>query len=316
MKKTVLTTLALAASAAIVMIGAAPASAAGNSIDPGDSLYAINCDTEYFNWTLLSVDPATALSTKIGDGAGYDPEYFACAFQPAYNPATGKSYYIQFQNGEFNHSLLAEIDVATGVSTTIGEFNEPVPEGEDLYPIIDAMAIGLDGSAFALGEGDLYSVDLATGELTYIGESLVSTWAFAVDPTSGIFYAIDNENELFIVDTTDGSFTSGGQVGVESGSIFSLQIDGGGTFWIQADEQSESGASLWSFRLDTLSSPVYSGPFVDGPFYTEAILIIPGEPVLPATGADLSVAPLAAGLAGVLTLLGAVVVVTRRRRTA
>ena len=39
---------------ALVLLGAAPASAAGASLDPGDSLYALNCDVELYNdWQLM-----------------------------------------------------------------------------------------------------------------------------------------------------------------------------------------------------------------------------------------------------------------------
>lgn len=316
MKKTVLTTLALAASAAIAMIGAAPASAAGSTIDPGDSLYAINCDTVYFNWQLLSVDASTGFSTKIGTGDGYDETYFACAGQPAWDASTGKSYYIQWHYTEGADTFLASIDVTTGVSTEIGEFFSGSGEFID-YPYVESIAIGKDGAAFALSDGNLYSVNLATAELTLVGPSLYDTWAFAVDPTSGEYYAIDEDSVLFRVDTATGSYENLGNIPVaEDSYIYSLQIDGGGTFWIEVDDDTEAGASLWSITLSTLATPVLSGEFIDDPYYTEALLLIPGEPVLPATGTDFSVAPIAAGLAGVLTLLGAAVVVTRRRRTA
>ncbi len=48
--------IALTATAigALLLVGAAPANAAGNQIDPGDSLYALNCDDNVYNdWQLL-----------------------------------------------------------------------------------------------------------------------------------------------------------------------------------------------------------------------------------------------------------------------
>lgn len=316
--------LTTAAVGALVLLGAAPASAAGSQIDPGDSLYAINCDTIYFNWQLLSVEPSTAVSTTVGTGDGYNEEYFACAYQPAYNFATGDSYYIQTQFSEGPQSYLASIDVATGVSTEIGQFFYIGAEEFTVYPFVTAMAIGLDGAAYVLTEEEedgttLWSLDLATGELLPIGESLCCTWAFAVDPTTGKFYGIDEDNEVFEVDVTTGAFEPVAQAGVdpdENGdAVYSLQIDGSGRFWVMVEtsiDVEEYDARLWSFTLDTASTPVYSGIFDDDPYYTQALLIIPGEPALAATGSSVGVAPIAAGA----LLLGGIVIVALRRRTA
>ncbi len=97
-----------------------------------------------------------------------------------------------------------------------------------------------------------------------------------------------------------------GEVGVDweesSTAVYSLQIDGGGRFWVMATDLPQQGeapggdAHLWSFTLDTADEPVYSGIFDDAPYYTQALLIIPGDPVLPATGAGTGIAPIAAGV--------------------
>jgi hypothetical protein len=210
-------------------------------------------------------------------------------------------------------SYLATVDVATGASTTIGEFS--LYAGEfPIYPIVDALAIGKDGAAYVLAEGDLYGVDLATGYLTYIGPSLVSTYAFAVDPTTALFYAVDDSGKLFRVNVADGTYDSLESV-LGTGTIQSLQIDGGGQFWIQANEDSDSESGLWSFALASPGTPVYSGSFIDGPYYTQALLIIPAK-ALAATGADLTGAPLIAGGAVLIALLGVGAIVVARRRAA
>ncbi len=308
--------LATIGAASIALVGAAPAMAAGNAVDPGDSLYAVNCDPAYNDWQLLSVESTTAASTPIGNGDGSVSEsYNACAGQPAYNPATGESFYIQWEYGDGTGNYLASVDVATGASTRIGEFyywNIEFPS----YPSVESMAIGADGSAFVIAEDDLWSVDLTTAELTYVGGSLCCTYAFANDPVTGNYYAIDDENEIFLVDTTDGSFTSLGDV-VTPGTVYSLQFDKAGTFWVEVDEDTDGGAGLWSFTLATKATPVYSGSFIDDPFYTEAILIIPGQPVaLASTGADLAAAPYLAGGAVLIALAGVTLLVIRRRHAA
>ena len=312
------TFLAAAGVAALVLVGAAPAVAAGSAIDPGDSLYSINCDNAYNDWQLMSVDPTTAFSTTIGEGTGSASElYAACAGQPAYDASTGKAYFIQWNTFvDPGEAHLASIDLTTGDSTEIGQFF--TVDGEfPLTIFVGSIAIGLDGSAYAFTQGFLWSLDLSTGELTPINESLSNTYSFAVDPTTGIFYAINTDNERFSVNVTDGTYVFLDVVELPAGdAVFSLQIDGAGRFWIMSDDSSISGASLWSFAPGDAATPTVSGPFIDGPYYTEAILIVPGK-VLAATGVDSSAVPLIAGGAVMLALLGVGgLVVARRRRAA
>ncbi len=306
---------------ALVFVSASPAQAVGRNIDPGDSMYTINCDDIYNDWQLLSVAPPTAVSTPIGDGTG-NGDLGGCAGQPAYDVTTGKSYYIQITyDGEFSHWTLAEINVATGVSTTVGEFlwdNNEFPE----LVRIEAIAIGPDGTAYAIGSGTLYSLNLATAVVDPIDETLIA-FAFASDPNTGEFYAVDHAGEVFQFDdiTTSGDLTSLGflahpdlDLDGELTGVFSLQIDGGGTFWIDVATR-EGESQLWSFTPTTLDAPVLSGLFTDDPFYTSALLIIPGLVALASTGATVTALPSAVGAALLLALIG-VVLVARQRRTA
>lgn len=302
-----------------------PASAAGNAIDPGDSLYAINCDGIYPEWQFFSVDSTTAFSTPIGTGTddGDENDSEGCAAQPAYNPATGKSYYIQWTQESVD---LASIDVTTGVSTTIGGFyydNNEFPE----YIEADALAIGADGAAYMLAEGTLWSVDLDTAWVTPIGSTHADIYAFAYDAVSGKFYGITYLNSMYEIDVTDGTATFVADVVSPNPEkhfrIYSLQFDQAGTFWVEVDSTVEgvSGliSELWSFTLATVETPVFSGVFTDDPFYTEAILIIPGEvapvePALAATGADFAGAlPWGVGAAAIV-LAGGVLMIVRSRR--
>ena len=303
------------------LIGASPASAAGNTIDPGDSLYAIPCREDAYNdWQFFGVESTTAFSTAIGDGAGEETN--VCAGQPAYDPSTGKSYYIQWDGEE---SFLAEIDVVTGESAVIGDFyydNNEFPESLSPYSI----AIGADGSAYVLADGGIWSLDLDTAWVTPINES-INTYAFAFDSVTGKFYAIDYTNEIYEINVETGEETLLGDIGFPDDNTgfatYSLQFDGAGTFWIEVDHFSEGDffrAELWSFTLATVASPVFSGAFAaDNPYYTEAILIVPGvvapvEPALAATGADLAdVLPWAIG-AAVIVLAGGVLLILRSRR--
>lgn len=308
----------VAAVGGLLTLGVAPAVAAGNAIDPGDSLYSLSCDSEYPNFQLFSVDSTTAFSTPVGEGTL--PNVDTCAGQPAYNPVTGISYYIQwFDEGD---TELASIDVATGVSTSIGVFywpNGEFPENIDA----DSIAIGGDGSAYMLSSGTLYSLNLTTGFVEVIAPVTESAlYSFAWDPKTGLFFAVNTEWDVFQIDVTDGTLDYVDTLGFPGAGLYgtySLQFDKAGTLWIELDVDAtvwEGGmATLWSATLTTLDTPVLSGVFTDDPYYTEALLIIPGKPALAATGSTgASVLPWAIGGAVLLLGVGALISVARTRR--
>ena len=264
------------------------------------------------------MESTTAVTVPIGNGSGGVSGDFACGLQAAYNPTTGESFYVQASDpDDVDTVALARIDVTTGVSTTIGQFLWD--DGESNIPIvIDALAIGADGSAYALGEGALWSVDLDDASLDRIANvAFDRAFAFAFDAVTGQFYAISTDDEILAVDTTDGTAESLGFLNGPDRTT-SLQFDEAGTFWVSINEDSDSGAGLWSFSLATSGTPTYSGPFVDDPFYTESILIIPvatpappPAPVLAATGSE---APLLLGvIAGLVVVAGVGILVARRR---
>lgn len=323
---------ALTAALAVLfaLLGGGPASAAGRAIDPGDSMYTLNCDTFYDDWQLMSVDATTAFSTKIGPGGGVSA-FGGCAGQPAFDPTTTEPYYIQITfDGTDPHWDLATIDVQTGVSSVVARFTRDVA-GTPTETRIEAIAIGPTGLAYAIGSGTLYSLDLGTAQLVPIGATLIA-FAFAADLDTGEFYAVDRAGEVVQFDdiAVSGATTSLGfltdpsldltdfaSTGVHDQQtltgVYALQIDEGGTFWIAVANR-PGDSSLWSFTLSTLGAPIHSGIFTDDPFYTAAVLIIPGTaltPLLAASGVEPGVSIFAAAL-----LLLAGVVLVRRGRPA
>ena len=226
------------------------------------------------------------------------------------------SYYVRWPDEA--DTQLAIINVTSGVSTVVGAFFEI--NGEFVVPVtVDSIAIGANGSAFAINNYTLYSLDLATAELTEIGTmSVTSFYSFAFDSVSGKCYASTTDNDVYEVDVSDGTLTGLGSLSFTEGAdydyTYSLQFDQAGTAWIEADNSLPGGAGLHSFSLGDLSATVYSGNFTDDPFYTEALLIIPGAPTaLASTGADSSQVPLFVGGALLLTVIGVVLLVARRR---
>lgn len=301
-------------------VGALPAAAAGNSISPGDSLYALSCYDLAQDYQLFSVESSTGVSAMIGGGP--DTELPTCSGQPAYDPSTGASYYIQWADEE--NAALGRIDVATGVSTTIGGFywdNGEFPE----YVPATSMAIGGDGSAFLISGEELYSLDLATAFVEPVASlAEANLYSFAWDSVTDSFYVINTSWDLFELDVTDGTLTFIDTIGFTGAGLFgtySLQFDKAGTLWIELDVNSalwEGGMStLWSATFATLDAPVLSGIFTDDPFYTEALLIVPGQPKLAATGSDTAaVLPWALGAGALLAAAGVGLALHARRRTA
>ena len=323
MKKFVAASIALASAGALLMIGSSPALAAGPAIDPGDSLYAVGCDDGVYNdWQLLAVDSTSAVSTLIGDGSGATTSDL-CARQPAWDPSTGTSYYIQWYYSEGDDpTYLATVDPATGDSVVIDEFFEMAGELK-VTPFIQVLAIDGAGAAYAIDDiGYLYSVDLATAELTSIAPTgYEEVYSFAWDATTDEFYFIQHSGDIYALDVTTGFADFIDTYEGDVSTVGSLQFDQAGRWWVQVyayDEAlEESTAQLASFTVvgDTASAAVVAGTFTDDPYYTEALLIIPGEPALAATGADLGTVSLIAVGAGAIALAGAALLL-RRRRTA
>ncbi|KJC62977.1 DUF6923 family protein [Agreia bicolorata] len=280
---------------------AAPAAAAGGrSLPAGSSLYALSCDEGILNPQLFSIDAATAGATAIGAATS---EENACAGQPAWNPLTSTAYFVSWGPD----TTLGTVDLTTGASATVAPFTF-----EGGGERVDSLAIGLDGAAFAISGDELFTVDLTTGELAEVGQlGVVGLYGFAVDPTTGDFFAISPEGLLYSVDVTTGAATLVGDTGLNSGSFnapFSLQIDSAGILWIEGDSfEPDLGfvANLWSVDpADLSSSSVLSGAIAVGedPVYSEALLFVPAPvkpvvPVAPVVEPAVVVAPVAPQLA-------------------
>ncbi len=316
------TTLLTAVVGVLALTGVATAAnAAGTRTLPdGNSLYAITCPyysddaAQTPNNQVLALDEHTAVATAVGSGTEIDGS--TCAGSPAVDPTTGIVYALVAVD-DYDFPILVTVNLVTGVSSKVAD----ITDGTDPFSA-QALAIGLDGSAYALSGGDLYSLNLTDGVMTFIASSLVDTWGFVSDPVSGLFYAIDEVGEVFEVDVTDGTFTSLGQLPfIVSDEAYSLTMDSNSVFWMGRDVDSvdEYTMELWSFTLvDPAGSGLLSGELTLGAKlpYSEALVIGPKyvAPALASTGVDLA-APISAGI--VLLAVGAgFAVMARRRRNA
>ncbi|MCY7413094.1 MAG: hypothetical protein LH471_08705, partial [Salinibacterium sp.] len=298
--------------------------AAGTRALPdGNSLYAITCP--YYsddagqtpNNQVLAVDEQTAVAVAVGSGSEIDGSN--CAGSPAVDPIDGAVYALVAVDDD-NFPILVTVDLVTGISTKVAD----ITDGEDpLLP--QAMAIGLDGAAYALYNADLYSLNLGDGVMTLIGETVGDAWGFVSDPITGLFYALDSDGQLFEIDVSDGSFVLLDQLSflTTDEGTYSLTMDANGVFWIGLDVESgdEYRVELWSVTLaDPATSDEFVGELALGSIapYSEALVIGPAyvaaapAPALAATGIDL-VVPIVAGI--VLLAVGVGLAVVARRQT-
>lgn len=310
--------IALAASVlALPMLIASPASAA--TLPEGDTLYALSCDWEgEVNYSdLYRVDAETADLTYLSS-SDLQPD---CAGPAAYDPTTGKSYYIPLVG---DGGWLATIDVATG-AVTVQAFSG------DLVDEPHAFAIDAEGQGWLISSDGLYRIDLDTAETTF-ELNLAEDWfyLFALDPSDGELYAVQYDTSIaYHLSTSDGVLTPIGTIQFESDS-YSMQIDTSGRWWFQLEYGETSDNSLWSSpRPDGETVLEYDGDLYDSadeinPHIDSLLLTysdVPPPPTPPAPGPQLAAtgtdaAPLVAGGVALALVGGAIVLSAKRRRSA
>jgi len=243
-------------------------------------MYAIDCNV--LNNQFYSVDPVTAQFTAIGSGGSIDGSQ--CGYGMAYDPMTDVTYFLAGNNNSGNWPL-ATVNLTTGTETFVANLNV---SGTPITDFPAVVAIGRDGTAYAIAGNVLYSLNLANGDCTVIGSTGAGSdiYSFAVDPTSGQFYAVDESGVVYGVNTSTGLGTSLGTL--TTGSVYSLQIDASGVFWI--NNGGAGGGELGSFLLSDISGSLVpsSGPMTH---YSGAFAIpytsVPGAPTaVTATAGD------------------------------
>lgn len=315
MKKTPAALLLAGITTALLAV-ALPAQAAPPALPAGDHLVAASCgedDTAYELATFIGIDTATGASTPVGAG---NPG-FGCSYQQAWDPTTGTLYGVIYDS----NMNLVTWDYTTGVVTDIGELHDSVTDAP-VYP--GAIFIDLDGKAYGIAGSALFSIDLATAAATDLG-SLAGVDAFiygaAVDPTTGLAYALEESGDLLLIDPLAVTSTFVATWPTATNFSYGLAIDHAGTAWVVENPGTDGAYSaLWSTPLATFGvDPQLSGNILDAdgddPVTWWATIIYPPAPVAPApalaaTGFD--AAPLALG--GILLAAAGAALVTRRSR--
>lgn len=178
-----------------------------------------NSDPVRLKDTLVSINPATGLVTRIGDIGFYVYEG-----DLSFQPGTGVLYACQ----SVNHvGTLYTINTATGAGTVINS----------TMSIDDAsgMAFAPDGSLYILDTGaggtsnppaELHKLDPTTGGILSTittNLSLGNTAGMEFDPQTGALYVGDGDlygtNSLYTLDIQTGVFTLVGPTGIPGGTV-------------------------------------------------------------------------------------------------
>lgn len=309
--KTTRVIAAIGVAAALTFV-ASPAHAAP-TLPEGEWLLAASCDSDLPAAEVFHVDPATGTSTAIGTG---DTD-FVCSYQGAWDVTTSTYYGVIWDDST---AELVTWDLTTGDATKVGDI---LAGDTAVFPY--SFVIGLDGKAYFNEYDDLYSLDLATGSATFLGELDGITddaYGFAVDPRTGLLYLLQENGDLFQIDpvAVTATYVASWTFSTVGTNSWGLAIDSAGTAWVVEFPGEDNYTALWSTPLATFGvDPVLSGNLVDGATgesfsgWWVALIFPAPAPQLAATGFDATPIAVAGGM---LALAGLVLVASRRRRAA
>ncbi len=155
--------------------------------------------------TLVTIDPLTGAATVIGplnDALGQNYRLTGLAF----HPITGILYGSSNNTSPTNPQSLVIVDPLTGLVTLVGSFGQSFQTMADLTFTPDGTLYGWLES----NDDDLYSINLATGQATSVGESGLSTYGsgLASNGAGVVYFAGEGTGgTLYTVDTTNGTVT-------------------------------------------------------------------------------------------------------------
>jgi hypothetical protein len=292
------------------------------SLPSGNTLFVIDDNSSI--GTLNSVDVLTGTPTVIGSrgsASGYGDNT-----QGAYNPVTGKGYWVGFSNPAYD---LVEVNLATGNGTSKGRFTD----GTDFVEI-NSLAIGADGHAFGIDVNYLYSVNLTNAHVTKISTSAFGAHliAFAYNPQDSTYYAIassgNNNASIRTVNVSDGTSTeilpNADFPAIEPNKkrVYAMAFDADGKVWgLDTNSKLFSATSVAAFStsVELVGDVNPAAPFSMFIKYPVASnntgggTAAPASPALASTGTDATLL-LGVGSAAVAGIAAGLVLVTRMRR--
>lgn len=159
-----------------------------------------------------------------GDYYGY--EYYFTYFDPDQQKAWNRAYYISNWSYDENYVANSLADVCTTIAYS--------PERDDAY----GCARTADGSGynFVRSKGD-------NGFRSFYSKTIIASlerpWAACAFDSKGVLYAIEQNGDLYTVETFNGEMTKVGSTGVESTGAGDAAID------------PETGVMYWSVSNDS-----------------------------------------------------------------
>ncbi len=278
-------------------------------------LFVLTCDTD-FPYALGELNTVTGVVTPVGESVTGQ-----CWPQAAYNAVDGLIYGVDWSSIVDGYPVLSTINPDTGETLTVAPITDLRDGGAPLS--FYALAINSDGEAFAASDTSLFSLNLSTGDATYIGEFLqdgqarVEFYSFAFNPIDNDLYTVNwGPQDVFTVNTSDASLSLvDDSWNTETAtSNAGLAFDSNGIGWFQNEGLTGFFSADVTDIAGTRSTDV---PFTynDVNFYAESLVYVPADVVdeaLAETGVRDSLYGTAA-LAVVLAAAG--IVVARLRRS-
>lgn len=300
------------------MLAAAPAGAA--TLPSGQKITVIDY---YDGWaTFYDASPSDASLTPVSDGDSQS----ATDFTGVDVDDDGHGYAIANTVGEGSYSTLYDADAGAGTLSNprmiMLDFLDVQVEAETCssidYTAGVLMAICFDTiEETPVAFWGVIDPDAAVGEawLTplyeFSGQAFLNFTAMAIDPISGLVYAIANLEgyALFVLSQDEGAEF----VTWIDGPVWGFDFDRGGQAWVTTDEEIWEGefptyySALATLDLEDGSMPFHAAMTVDGDMLGDPLvqpITVWGKEILPATGASNTL--LIGGAAAVVLLVGAI----------
>ena len=233
--KIIRTSLVSAVVLSLTMWSAQSASAAQlRTLPTGNVIYGIDDNTAIGK--VYSIDPLTSTPTALAGNSAPSP----CgdsAYQSAYNPASGKAYFMCWNSPRTD---LYELNLSTGAATLIGN----IQDGSSVNVDAVSLAIDAQGNAFVYDQNALRALNLSTAVAgSVIGPS--SGWnplAFSFNPADQQFYVVNNTSasnvQLYKIDVSTGARTllvSNAGFPITGSNltkrVLAMAFDSNGTLW-------------------------------------------------------------------------------------
>lgn len=263
--------------------------AISRALPDGSTLYSISCDYGAPNGQLggfvTSSGVPTGVQTRIGSGTTHVNSTF-CAYGAAYNPVTGKAYWItQIGAGISTYKTqLFEINVATGESTYVAEIRADEDGRSYAYdttsriPIPRGITFDAAGNLYAMWSRDTFHVYIGkvtlsnpsndnTGKIDHDSVKRVGIDAnknvnnFAYNPTNQKFYAARstfNPPSLYEIDVTAGTTIDLSTSGNQNARFWGMQFDSNGVMWGGDRNLNSATVAGWTSPTDLQQTAAFS----------------------------------------------------------